>query len=243
VEEVFQKLSEALPAWLSYQLMCGRKTLFSESYLAQPIGEVLRLEHNGDVHAEYDHPTIVSPGRGRPRQIDYVLLGEYKGYLSAGLEVKWVGNSPLSKQRLVDDLLRLECLRGGFRQSQSAHRYFLVAGGIAEMTTNFLDLTANSGGGRAPFVPFFLDCDSLGWKEVEVMDLPKFLRKYVKSFEQSFRVDSPKSFRTRLVADKVVGGFRSMLWRVDSGGGQRTTFNARKQWSDEIVPDTEDEDE
>lgn len=245
VDQIFEKIAAAAPPWLEYQVMCGREMLLSESYLAQPIGEVLRVEHNGEVRAEYNHPIITSPGRGRPRQVDYVLCGASAGELRAGLEVKWVDDSALSKQRIIDDILRLECLKHAPGHNQSAKRYFLVAGSKANLQANFLDLSSNSGSGegRVPFLPNFLDATSSEWKKIDVQALPTFLQKYFRSFESSYRVQSPKVFRTRLLKDLESGGYRAMLWRVDSGRGQRYTFCATTHWSNVPVPETEADDE
>lgn len=243
MDEIFEKVTAATAAWLDYQVICGRRMLLGESYLAQPIGEVLRVEHNGDVHAEFNHPIITSPSRGRPRQVDYVLRGPNAGTLVAGLEVKWADDTALSKQRIVDDLLRLECFKHSPAHNQSAHRYFLIAGSKSNIKANFLDLSSNGGGGRTPFLTHFLDPTSTIWKSVDVQALPAFLRKYFKSFEATYRVQSPKGFRTRLVKDQESTDFRAMLWRVDSGQGQRATFSATALWEDISVPETEDENE
>jgi len=242
MQRIFEKATDATTAWLDYQILCGRRMLLCESYLAQPIGEVLRVEHTGDVHAEFNHPIITSPSRGRPRQVDYVLCGANAGNLVAGLEVKWAADTALSKQRIVDDLLRLECLKHSATHNQSADRYFLVAGSLTNFQGSFLDLMSNSGGGRSAFLPYFLDTKP-GWKAIDVQSLPTFLRKYFISFEASYRVESPKKLRTRLVKDQSSTGFRAMLWEVDSGSGQRTTFSATTLWSNEVVPEAESDDE
>lgn len=243
MDAIFEKVTAATAAWLDYQVICGRKMLLGESYLAQPIAEVLRVEHSGDVHAEFNHPIITSPGRGRRRQVDYVLCGLSAGNLVAGLEVKWADATALSKQRIVDDLLRLECLKHSPNHDQSADRFFLVAGSKANMKANFLELSSNSDGGRTPFLPCFLDETSNAWKNVDVRALPAFLHKYFKSFEASYRVESPTGFRTRLVKNLESTDFRALLWRVDSGPGQRSTFSPTARWPNVAVPETEDDDE
>src|SRR5436853_344047 len=136
MDDLFKNLSWAVVYWLEYQQLCGHGSLFSESYLAQPIGEFLHLWHNGRALAEYNHPVIVRPGRGRRRQIDYVLLGRNTKEIVAALEVKWVGDAPLNKQRLIDDLLRLECIA-------SINRYFLVVGNSEHIQPNLVDLVCN----------------------------------------------------------------------------------------------------
>ncbi len=243
LDTIFENVAAAIPSWLEYQVACGREMLLSEGYLAQPVGEVLRFEHPGTVKVEYNHPIITSPGRGRPRQVDYVLTGVQSDVLVAGLEVKWVDASIPSKQRIVDDLLRLECLKHAPGHPQSAGRYFLVAGSKSNINEKFLGLTSNGGGSRVPFLPCFLDSSDPSWKNIGVQDLPSWLGKYFCSFEDSYGTEIPKVFRTRLVRAAHSDGFSAMLWRVDSGVGQRSTFRAKEYWPAVSVPLVEGDDE
>lgn len=116
------ELARAVVTWMDYQVICGREMLMSESYVAHPVGEYLRYHHNGEVLAEYEHPWIKSPGRGRPRQLDYVVLTKNKGKIDVVIEAKWIrNNGKLNPQAAIDDILRLEALRQG-------RGYFLVPG-------------------------------------------------------------------------------------------------------------------
>jgi hypothetical protein len=241
IEEVFANLPKGIVPWLDYQATCGREMLLSESYLAQPIGELLRLNHGGDVKAEFNHPIITAPARGRRRQVDYALLGKTGKKLVAGLEVKWADDTALSKQRLVDDLLRLECLKASPTSRQSAARFFLVAGRTTHVKTNLVKLQSNVGGRRAPFLPWFLDASTDKAITVDVTNAPEYIQKYFKSFEASYKVLSPTAFRTRRVADVTRGDFRAILWNVDSGAGQRSTFSATQRWPTISVPEVEDQ--
>lgn len=243
MDDLFKGVARASVPWLEYQELSGRGMLLGESYLAQPIGEQLRLAHE-KVLAEFNHPIIVSPGRGRPRQVDYVVLGKINDDLVAGLEVKWVGETALPKQRLVDDLLRLECLRARPNSEQSAARYFMVAGRCEHIAANFFGLECNTqSNGRAPFVPLLLADAANPEMQVDIKELPAFTHKYFKSFEQSYNVESPTRLRTRLMDDVVGPTFRALVWKVDSGVGQRATFKAVDLWSTEAVPPIESDDE
>jgi hypothetical protein len=167
------------------------------------------------------------------------LRGRNTDRLVAGLEVKWIGAAPISKQRLVDDLLRLECLKDSPSYRQSAHRFFLVAGSLRNMKSMFLGLQSNSGNGRVVFLSHLLGTKTDGWHEINVRSVPPFLRKYFISYEQSYRVKVPSLFRTRLIRTVSSTGFQAMLWRVDSGAGRRGTFSATSRWRGESVPETE----
>jgi hypothetical protein len=241
LEPLFLGVAKAVVPWLEYQDLSGRSTLLGESYLAQPIGEQLRLGH-AKVVAEYNHPVIVSARRGRQRQVDYVLLGAVNNSLIAGLEVKWVDAASLAKQRLVDDLLRLECLRASPTAVQSVSRYFLIAGRRTHVETTFLGSACNTGGGaRSPFASALLATPTNRHHEVDVRGVPSYLRVYFKSFEQSYNVPVPTWLRTSLIADQGTGEFRALMWKIDCGTGRRSTFSAATTWQTEQVPDVEDD--
>lgn len=231
-DDLFKTVAEATACWLQYQQVLGRQMLLSEGFLASPIGEVLVLGHNGDVECEFNHPMARKGGRGRPRQVDYVLMGRNKGQLVAGLEVKWVAGKEIPKGCIVADLLRLERLRP--EGPGTAERYLMVAGRCPDMQARFLDVQSNAGGGRKPFLASFLDTEPPrampAWKEVDIQRLDEYLRKDIAAFAEDYDGVVPSKLRTRLLADITLGGFRSMLWKVDSGRGRRTPFDPKQAW-------------
>ena len=101
------------------------RDLLSKSYLGQPVAEYLIHRHSGELKTEVDHPVLQTPGHGRPRQIDYALLTRDKTYIEVAIECKWIAETPYSKQRIINDLLRLECIRVERRQVK---RFLLIAG-------------------------------------------------------------------------------------------------------------------
>ena len=110
-DEDIKKLSKALLAWLSFQMLCGRKAILSESYLAQPITEFLTPLFPNRIDAEWTSPQYKLKARGRPRQLDYVLLSRDDKHPTTAIEAKWISDSPIGKQHFVDDVMRLEMLR------------------------------------------------------------------------------------------------------------------------------------
>ena len=124
-EAQVKNLAKAVGRWLAFQVLCGRDVLLSESYLSQPLAEFLLHHHSGTLATERRHPGLQRGGRGRPRQVDFVLLSRDAEAAEAVIEAKWVTDRPYPKQAVVDDLLRLECFREGGRH---VRRYFLVAG-------------------------------------------------------------------------------------------------------------------
>ena len=105
------RLALAVQHWLDFQILCEREMLLSEGYLSQPVGEFLRAHHTGGIRAEWNIPNLRQPGRGRRRQVDYALLSRDAGRLTCAIEAKWVSSGQIDKQRIVDDLMRLECVR------------------------------------------------------------------------------------------------------------------------------------
>jgi hypothetical protein len=59
--------------------------------------------------------------------------------LTAAFELKWVSEGPFDKQRVVDDLLRLEALR--ITERQHVYRYFVTVQGGGSSRPLALDRT------------------------------------------------------------------------------------------------------
>jgi hypothetical protein len=146
-------------------------------------------------------------------------------------------------------LARPACGRGAplraSREGQGGlhHPIITPPGSKANINEKFLGLTSNGGGSRVPFLPCFLDSSDPSWKNIGVQDLPSWLGKYFCSFEDGYGTEIPKVFRTRLIRAAHSDGFSAMLWRVDSGVGQRSTFRAKDHWNAVSVPLVEGDDE
>ena len=118
-----KKLSEGLTTWLRFEELCGRGGLFSESYLALPIAQLLAANTQGEVKGEVNHPVLNSPPRpGRPAQLDFVVYDATKPILC--VETKWADNSLVSVRDVVWDCVRLE-LAANFYQCDAI---FILAG-------------------------------------------------------------------------------------------------------------------
>jgi hypothetical protein len=140
----FTSLGKAIFHWLSFQHLCGREQLLSESYLNQPTGEyLLNAAASSHLQTEYDHPCLNEEGRqGRPRQIDFCLLSRDTQRLTTAIELKWINSTQVNKQRIINDLLRLECL-GGIVKGQRIYRYFIIAGRSKDFREQLLDPQRN----------------------------------------------------------------------------------------------------
>lgn len=216
-------LGSAILHWLCFQSLCGRGTLMSEHYLSQPIGEYLLHHHSGSLDSEVDHPNLNPAGRrGRPRQIDFCLSSREKKRLTAAFELKWVGDGAFDKQRVVDDLLRLEALRNA--ESQHVYRYFLVAGETNNFTNNFQNSQANQGAGvgRVQFFSEFLDFATDNEMTIKVPNLSLPQRGAVDEFSSYYQSPSPRRFVTQRVCAAAMNGFSVFIWRVRSTKNRTT---------------------
>jgi hypothetical protein len=227
-ESEFKKLSKAVNRWLSFQILCGREMLLSEGYLCQPIAEFLLQHHNGTLQTEYVHPQLNQGQRGRPRQVDFVLLSPETEAVDVAIECKWIAWRQYSKQAIVDDLLRLECVR---QEGRHVRRYFLVAGRKAQFMENFADVEMNAVGQRQPFATHLLAFDTEDRDvSVEVLKCEGFRRKYYKEFGDSYSVQLPRGFHTRLISKRDHDSIAVYLWKVESRRNRRTFDPDEANW-------------
>jgi len=208
------ELGRSVHHWLEFQVACRQEMLLSEAYLAQPTGEFLRAQHTEEIKAEWTIPGLKTGKRGRPKQLDYVLLSRNKGRLTTAIEAKWVRSTQGETQRVVDDLLRLERIRSGVT-GQSVDRYFLVASRVDDFQSNFLDLQVQDQGLK-PFLPPLLNVNNATPKQVRIDTSTGPWRGFFKTFGESYEVTLPKSFTSKLIVDVPGSAIRLALWRVSS---------------------------
>lgn len=235
-----EEMVKALGAWLNFQIYCGRKTLLSEDYLSQPLAEFLTPLFPKRIEAEWTVPQFKKKGRGRPRQIDYIAKSRDSEHPVVAIEAKWIAEMGVQKQRLVDDIMRLEMLRikdknGNVRYTQ---RLFLLAGTAPEMT-NALTAQVRCNGDHN-FFSFFLPPIKQTSK-IKVQDCADPIRPFFKSFADGYKVKLPKSYKVELLIDHTIEQVRIMVWRVDSSQ-KRQEFETSTLWKDIQVPDSDDED-
>jgi hypothetical protein len=213
-------LGAAVHYWLSFQLLCGREQIFSEAYLSQPIAEFLSEHFRGHIHSEANHP-LYKPKNGRPRQVDFALLRLHKQDFTSVIECKWVTDRDTSKQAIVDDLLRLECIRN---ESFSVDRYFLLAGKTGDLEEHFWSLKCGKGRQSVPFAGYFFDDKlSLTPRKVPIkVGSPPSIAPLFSEYEKDFGEPAPSTMYTTLL-------FRSpanekicvLVWKVGSAPGSQ----------------------
>jgi hypothetical protein len=134
LNNIQRKISEGVSGWLLFEFHCFRGLLFSEKYLSYPIGQILNGITDFKTQAEINHP-LSDTGRGRPLQVDFVLL-ENKKWKYA-IESKWIGDSTISLASLVWDLIRLQNL---FSNHPNIKCYLLLAGFEKKIETLFSEI-------------------------------------------------------------------------------------------------------
>lgn len=212
-------LGKAVQQWLDFQVSCRREVLLNESLMSQPLLEYLQAHHSGPTPKEFTIPGLAKAARGRDRQVDFALLSPHKRRVTCAIETKWVRESAAERQRIVNDLLRLELFRR--HQHQAVSRYFLIAGKRSAFERNFLKLQVNvPGGPRDRFLgPLLVTAPTPHIVEVEGSREP--WRKFFVEYSKSYGVPPPCRFKTRSVLD-VEGEFvRVGIWRVLSVTNRR----------------------
>lgn len=107
----FAKIGEGLASWLNFELRAGHKSLFCESYLAYPLGQLIPYRYPGQVMTEVEHPVLadIMNGPGKRPCIDYVINKRDNIY-DLAIETKWVSKSPTLLRDILRDIIRLDLL-------------------------------------------------------------------------------------------------------------------------------------
>jgi len=230
-DKAFLELAKALRCWLDFQIHCGRAALLSEAYLTQPLGEFLLAKYTGRLERELNHPQFKTVSKGRPKQIDFVLRSKDEGYLDFGIECKWSGSHAPDRQGIVDDVMRLECLRRPQGEPGASKRYFILAGRNSAMESFLAGRINKTGLNPHPkFIEGFLPTAvSSSWRKIDVAACANHYRPYFKDFVAVYKTESPKSYKVKMVADEKGEHIRVLIWRIGSSQN-RATFHPKTQW-------------
>ncbi len=119
------KIALALNSWLTFEQMCGREPLFSEAYLAYPMGQFLGSEFGSRLVAEFPHPILapLKTGRGDKPRIDFAVVRS-DGRVEIAIETKWLSSSQTLQRDIIRDLVRLELMVS----NQDSEAWLVVAG-------------------------------------------------------------------------------------------------------------------
>lgn len=218
-ENKIKDLAACIVHWLNFQKLCGRNTLFSESYLNQPLGEFLLFHHSGELISEYNHPNLnIEKKIGRPNQIDFALLSRDLKNPTTLVELKWLDkeiNESTLVKNIVYDLLRLEIANNKQKSKEAntiTHKYFLLAG-YNEITFAFVNEKLNC----------YLSSLKDGLMIIET-ESPETLD-ICKSFQEKFQergVLVPKRFETKMITNYKSNDFEVFIWRITSSKNRQT---------------------
>jgi hypothetical protein len=219
----FASLGKAIHHWLSFQQLCGREQLLSESYLNQPTGEyLLNAAPSSHLQAEYDHPCLNEEGRqGRPRQIDFCLLSRDTQRLTTAIELKWINSTQLNKQRIINDLLRLECLRG-ITKGQRIYRYMIIAGRTKDFKEQLLGLDSK----RTPLLEGILATSEGQRASVIYKALNKNQKTLFDNYALKFNTAIPTRFETKLEFCESSGEFSVYGWHIQCSSNRKEVIPA-----------------
>lgn len=199
--------------------------------MTQPIGEFLMAHYSGYLNPEENHPQFKKAMKGRPRQIDYVLLSKEKKILDFAVECKWIGITQPTRQSIIDDIMRLECLRRPARTKGSAGRFFIFAGRKSAVE-KFLRGRLNKSGMKPPpmFISGFAPTQhSTTLCKINIEKSQVCHRRFFYEFGRGYKRPLPVSYRARLVANEAGDDVRVVVWKIGSMG-KRTTFKRSQKW-------------
>jgi hypothetical protein len=226
-DDDMKDLTKAITYWLEYQVLCKREMLVSEGYLKQSIFEFLQNNQpSSEVKVECSHPNLKKVTKGRPRSIDFGLFSRDKKYLEAAIELKWIGNntSSVDEQDLLDDILRLECIRG---EKSSMPRYFVLVGKPKNVDKLF-SKKINFEQERFSFIDEILPNDKER-TNIEIKKCEEAFRLFYFRFHKSYKIDLPLTFNIKLVEDKTGDHIKVRIWKIESSSN-RQTFVVTDVW-------------
>lgn len=210
-------LAHGAGSWLQYEQACGHIGLFSEKYLAQPIGNILSGQTGNRVHAEFEHPVLapLMAGRGRRASIDFAVCDPYP-QITIAVESKWIGRSTPDMGSILWDLVRLELIN----HHSNARAIFALGGRRRDLDRFFSqpDLySASTNRRRLPLLRY----DTNALHTVSIGPVDRVRTPYLSSeFERYPNLAFPSHIRTRRTAPfpalQTSDRFQVYAWEVRS---------------------------
>ena len=131
----FAKIADGLAGWLTFEQRCGRYSLFSESYFACAVGQLLQYRYPGRVLAEVKHPVLseVKEGPGKKPRIDFAIASDNEGKYDLVVEIKWVSKSRTLLRDIIRDVIRLDLIL----PSYANEAILILAGNVKQIRKLF----------------------------------------------------------------------------------------------------------
>lgn len=129
------RLLRGISGWLQFEFQCHRSHVFSEKYLAVPIGQMLSSYYGTQVYAEVRHPQLapVMVGPGRRPEVDFAVLDPHPKFKVA-IETKWYGDTPVTLEDATWDIIRLSLIH---YNNPECKCYFVLGGKKGQIDTLF----------------------------------------------------------------------------------------------------------
>jgi hypothetical protein len=217
-------LARGVGSWLQYERTCGHSELFSEKYLAQPIGNILSGQTGNRARAEFTHPVLSKQAgrRGRRPAIDFVVCNPYPR-VEIGVESKWIGKTKPSIESIVWDLIRLELLA----HHEHARCFFVLGGKHVNLNNLFDDNRFKFGSTNRHRRPFLRHDDNV----LHTIGIGPIDRTRIAMLEEIFktypRLEFPTHISTRRSApfpdEKTKDVYQVYTWEISSVR-RRSTF-------------------
>jgi hypothetical protein len=217
-------LADGVGSWLQYEQACGHSGLFSEKYLAQPVGHILSGRSGNRTLAEYTHPVLTSLTRrtGRRPAIDFAVCDPFPS-VAIAVESKWAGATQPSIEGIAWDLIRLELLA----HHENARCYFILGGRRRELEKLFAlpafwDVATNRQ--RKPL----LRHDAAGMHAINIGPIDRVRTPILGDiFEKYPELSFPSGIVTHLSSpfpvEQIKSGYQVYVWQIRSAQ-PRTTF-------------------
>lgn len=219
-------LARGVGAWVEYEWACDHSGLFSEKYLAQPIGHILAGQSKNRASAEYTHSVLSGhmKGPGKRPAVDFVVFGKYPK-VEIAVESKWLGKTSVAIADIVWDLVRLELL------ANEGARCFFVLGGKRRSVDALFANPAFAKGTTNRSRRAFLRHDSNTLHTISIGPIDKKrLGTLGPMFEKFPGLKFPCSIVTRRSAPfpehTSLDGYQVYVWEISSLGN-RSTFLGR----------------
>lgn len=212
--DLARKLAEGTGAWLQYQYACHNSGLFSERFLAEPIGRILSATTTERVVAEYPHPVLapLATGRGAKPSVDFVVQDPYPK-IRVAVESKWLGRTSPGVGAIMWDLIRLEMIA----HAEGADCFFLLGGQKRKLDAYFRQ---ESFAAKHPHGPVLHAYKNLKLEVTLAATVPHRIRMMKKLFAEHQNVAFPHKFIARRTdpfpADCKANQYQIYVWHISS---------------------------
>lgn len=230
MEDFARLLARGVGSWLQFEHACGHSELFSEKYLAQPIGHILSSRSGNRARAEFTHKVLAErmQGSGRRPAVDFVVCDNYPT-VSIGVESKWIGKTDVSVESIVWDLVRLELLC----HYDGARCFFVLGGRARNLSQLFADSTFAKGSSNRSRKPFLRhDINAVHTIRIAPTDTKK-LGLLDTAYQKFPDLDFPAEIISRRTApfpeNQNTYGFQIYVWEISSRiKRKRQSFRGRQ---------------